>query len=130
MANEQNLKPVRSKKEARERGKKGGVASGEARRQKRDRREWAKIIGALPMKVVCPDGSALEGADADSGVIMNLYRKATSDKAKDGVAAAKVLLTLQGDLEQRVAVTGDNFTIVVNTEEERRKLEQIADLGI
>jgi len=35
MANEQNLKPVRSKKEARERGKKGGIASGEARRKKK-----------------------------------------------------------------------------------------------
>lgn len=30
-----NLKPVRSKDEARERGRKGGIASGEARRQKK-----------------------------------------------------------------------------------------------
>lgn len=30
-----NLKPVRTKEEARERGKKGGVASGEARREKK-----------------------------------------------------------------------------------------------
>lgn len=31
MANEQNLKPVRTKKEARERGKKGGIKSGKVR---------------------------------------------------------------------------------------------------
>ena len=34
MANEKNLKPVRSKEEARERGKKGGIKSGETRRRK------------------------------------------------------------------------------------------------
>lgn len=31
MANEQNLQPVRTKKEARERGRKGGIASGKSR---------------------------------------------------------------------------------------------------
>jgi len=35
MANEKNLKPPRSTEEARERGKKGGIASGEARREKK-----------------------------------------------------------------------------------------------
>ena len=35
MANEQNLKPVKSKEEARERGRKGGIASGESKRKKK-----------------------------------------------------------------------------------------------
>ena len=35
MTNEGNLKPVRSKAEARERGRIGGVKSGEARREKK-----------------------------------------------------------------------------------------------
>lgn len=39
MANEQNLRPVRNEKEARELGRKGGIASGEARRQKKTMRE-------------------------------------------------------------------------------------------
>lgn len=34
MANEQNLKPVRSTEEARKRGRNGGIASGKARRKK------------------------------------------------------------------------------------------------
>lgn len=34
----ENLKPVRSEEEARELGRKGGIASGEARRKKRDLR--------------------------------------------------------------------------------------------
>lgn len=35
MANEKNLKPIRSASEAREKGKKGGVASGKKRREKK-----------------------------------------------------------------------------------------------
>lgn len=43
MANEHNLKPVRTKSEARERGRNGGKASGQARREKRDLKERAKM---------------------------------------------------------------------------------------
>ena len=39
MANEQNLKPVSSKKEARERGRKGGLASVEAKRKRKTLKE-------------------------------------------------------------------------------------------
>ena len=41
MANEKNLKPVRSESEAREKGKKGGIASGKARLAKKTAREYA-----------------------------------------------------------------------------------------
>lgn len=39
MANESNLKPVRSKEEAREKGRKGGIASGKARRERKTLKE-------------------------------------------------------------------------------------------
>ena len=42
--NPQNLKPVQTKEEARERGRNGGVKSGEARRKQRDVRELTKTI--------------------------------------------------------------------------------------
>ena len=35
MANEQNLKPIRTEREAREKGRNGGIASGQARREKK-----------------------------------------------------------------------------------------------
>ena len=61
MANNENLKPVRTKSEARERGRAGGKASGEARRRKADFRrtlnalltteidstEWTPILKAM-----------------------------------------------------------------------------------
>lgn len=40
MPKEDNLDPVRTKEEARARGRNGGIASGEARRRKKAFREW------------------------------------------------------------------------------------------
>lgn len=44
MANIENLKPVQSKSEARERGRKGGIASGEARREKATMRKTLEML--------------------------------------------------------------------------------------
>ena len=45
MANEENLKPVRSVSEAREKGSKGGKKSGEVRRLRaQERKEWQRLL--------------------------------------------------------------------------------------
>ena len=70
MANVQNLNPVRTKKEAKERGRMGGIASGEARRKKRDLQAIAKIVLQMP----CEEGDTedLEGLDYESQLDHNL----------------------------------------------------------
>ena len=49
MANEQNLR-VPTSKEAREIGRKGGIASGKARKEKRDRKQRAAELFDLTMQ--------------------------------------------------------------------------------
>ena len=49
MANEGNLKPIRTKSEAREKGKKGGKKSGEVRAQRKPLRE--ELIALLETKI-------------------------------------------------------------------------------
>lgn len=44
MANIDNLKPVQSTEEARERGRKGGIASGEARREKATMKKTLEML--------------------------------------------------------------------------------------
>lgn len=44
MANKDNLKPVRTKEEARERGKKGGIKSGEVRRERKTLKDELLLI--------------------------------------------------------------------------------------
>lgn len=48
MANEKNLKPIRSKSEAREKGKKGGKKSGEVRAQRKTLRD--ELLALLATK--------------------------------------------------------------------------------
>lgn len=49
MANEKNLKPVRTKSEAREKGKKGGKASGASRRRHKSLQETMLMVSKLPL---------------------------------------------------------------------------------
>nr|DAX94034.1 MAG TPA: hypothetical protein [Caudoviricetes sp.] len=49
MANEQNLKKFGSEREPKEAGRRGGVASGEARRRKRDMKNAAKLLLNMPV---------------------------------------------------------------------------------
>lgn len=50
MAGVENLKPVQSTEEARELGRKGGIASGEARRKKKSMRETLEILLEMETK--------------------------------------------------------------------------------
>ena len=70
MANEQNLKPVSSKKEARERGRKGGLASGEARRKRKTLKEELLLMlsdGDIQEKIsIALINEAINGNNAGS----------------------------------------------------------------
>ena len=94
MPNERNLIPMdqRSEREARELGKKGGIASGAARRRKRSLKEAADLYLALPVtdlrRQVDP-----EDIDNQMAMIIGL-----TDAATDGDArAAAVLVKLLGE---------------------------------
>ena len=50
MANEENLKIIRTESEAREKGKKGGIASGESRRRKKTLKELMNSIATMPLQ--------------------------------------------------------------------------------
>ena len=61
MANEQNLR-VPTSSEARENGKKGGIASGEARRAKKSLREAMQIL--MDADLTGKDGKTITGTEA------------------------------------------------------------------
>lgn len=80
MANEQNLKPnsERSPKEVRENGAKGGKASGEARRKKRDLKLAMQALLEADVKDK-RTGETMSGAEA---IALAQYRKALKGDAK------------------------------------------------
>ena len=101
MANEKNLIPLseRTKNEQREIAKKGGQASGAARRRKKSLKEAADLYLSLPVtdkrrlnKLKRRD---LDPADIDNqmAMVVGLVEAATCGDAK----AAKVVLEMLGD---------------------------------
>lgn len=101
MANEKNLIPMdqRSQSEARELGRKGGQASGAARRRKKSLKEAADLYLSLPVtdrKVwnkLARDGVEPEDVDNQMAVVAGLTVKAIKGDSK----AAKVLFDLLGE---------------------------------
>lgn len=66
MANKENLKPVRSKSEAREKGAKGGKASGLARRRRKSLGEAAQMAAKLPLNELGKNALKRRGLDLSS----------------------------------------------------------------
>lgn len=104
MANEQNLIPFseRSEREARENGRKGGIASGAARRRKRSLRDAADLFLSLPVsdtqtynKMIFA-GIEPDDIDYQMAVVVGITVKAAAGDAK----AAKVLMEMIGGSDE------------------------------
>ena len=94
-----NLKPVKSKEEARIRGSKGGIASGKKRREIKTAREYA--VAALSGEVKLKDGKKLTIKDQ---MIQRLIAKAISEV---DLNAIKYIVELIGEsASQKIEVTG------------------------
>lgn len=118
MARKENLMPIeevnskRSREEHSEDSRKGGIASGEARRRKRTMREAAELFLSLPVKddelKERMEALGVDGDDVDNqmAVIVGLTMKATGGDSK----AAKVLAELLGEGQRQLEVSGINGT--------------------
>ena len=101
MPNEKNLIPMdqRSKSEARELGRNGGIASGVSRRRKRSLKEAADLYLSLPVSdrkmwnKISRRGVDPDDIDNQMAMIIGLTMQATLGDAK----AAKVIVDLLGE---------------------------------
>lgn len=92
MANEKNLKPVRSKSEARERGKKGGKASGVSRRRHKTLQETVLMVSKLSLDELGIMKAKRSGIDIDgideydltglTGVVLGQMRAAANGNSQ------------------------------------------------
>ena len=108
MANEQNLIPgnKRSQSEARENGRKGGIASGEKRRHQRDLREAVKAVQG----VILPVKGGGEGKTVVDAVALAVAHKAAQGDLK---AAALFWEWLYGK-QTKVDVTSSDGSMSPN----------------
>lgn len=104
MANEENLIPAsqRSKSEAREISKKGGIASGASRRRKKALRTALKEAMTMPLKELHPDMQtaimrAAKVSDADLTVSDAVLGSIIRNACKGNSQMAKLLLDVLGE---------------------------------
>ena len=98
--------------------RKGGIASGAARRRKKSMREWAEVLGEVTMNLKTPDGEAVPYGDAAAAVVLKQYQKAIN---KADTAAAAFLMRLRGEDIQKVEQVDDE----VKTAAIREQLKQL-----
>lgn len=98
MANEQNLRPPFTPKEAREYGRKGAAASARVRRQKRDMRETFRDLLDMPLKEGDLDEvTALAGANRKNVTVGEAIALVMASKAVKGdVKAAEFVRDTSG----------------------------------
>ena len=96
MAGKENLRPVSSKDEARERGRKGGLASGEARRKRKTLKEELLLM--------------LSEGETQQSVTLALIEKAISGDTKafevirDTIGEKPVAKVMIADVDQSVVL--------------------------
>lgn len=101
----QNLRPVQSEAEARELGKKGGVASGKARRQRKTLAQIGDMIGSLGVKSdkarAAMKQAGIEDEDMinDVAMMFRLNLKAQSGDTR----AVELLSKLRGQFKEQIA---------------------------
>ena len=96
--NPENMRPVRSKAEAKRRGRNGGIKSGEARRRKRDMRETFRDLLDMPLKEGDLDEvTALAGANRKNVTVGEAIALIMANKAiKGDVKAAEFVRDTSG----------------------------------
>lgn len=124
MANEENLKKgeatqFKSGEIAAEMGRKGGIASGESKRQKRTLKEIAQMLADEKIQMPQPDGTTKE-LTYDVALIQTMYRNAIT---KGDTQAAKFLANLLGE-EQLAAQQVIVYNVNKDTADGMQRLEQ------
>lgn len=104
MANDKNLIPVteRTKSEAREISRAGGIASGIARRERKNLREICREM--LEEKIQLSNGDTIT-----KGALIVAKQMEKAAKQQD-TTAAKFIAELSGDMQQQIAISTDTET--------------------
>ena len=111
MAGKENLRPVSSKEEARERGRKGGLASGEARRKRKTLKEELLLMlseGETQKSVTL---ALIEKAMSGDTKAFEVIRDTIGEKLADKVETKQTVLDMSKfSTEELKAMLDDDIT--------------------
>lgn len=116
MANEQNLRTL-SPSEAREYGKMGGLASGEARRAKKTMAEFARAI--LEAKINTTSDLKLGSVPCNDNSVISAIFAVQANKAMEGDTTAAKFLVETADKENNKGRMLGGFQFVIEPGDEQ-----------
>ena len=99
MAGKENLRPVSSKEEARERGRKGGLASGEARRKRKTLKEELLLMHSEGETQQSVTLALIEKAMSGDTKAFEVIRDTIGEKPVDKVMIADVEPSVIAEVE-------------------------------
>ncbi len=117
MANKENLKPVRSKSEARKKGAQGGKASGLARRRRKSLGEAAQMAAKLPLNELGKNALKRRGLDLSSVDPEDL-------NGISALAMGQLLAGIQGN-SQAAQVFADWLDLEMKHQKDRLEIEKL-----
>ena len=110
MAGKDNLRPVSSTEEARERGRKGGLASGEARRKRKTLKEELLLIPSEGETQQSVTLALIEKAMSGDTKAFEVIRDTIGEKPIDKVMIADVEPSVIAEVEAMVLTDYDTAT--------------------
>ena len=123
MANIDNLVPLTTKK-AREIGKKGGIASGIAKRQRKTLREIGDMLGGLDIKSeknkqILRDAGVCDGDMVDD--VLTMFQLKTKANKGD-IKAIELLAKIRGQLAVEVKAEVQEFKPLIDLTERKENI--------
>lgn len=122
MAGKDNLQPVKTKAEAKERGRNGGIASGKAKRQRKAMKEQMEMLLSLPLKNDKAKakfkelGIETDDMDNQMALVVAMYQKAL----KGDTSAMNIVREITGERVQQISID-------TNVDEKVKELNIILD---
>ena len=114
LMNEQNLKPIRSTEEAKQKGSAGGKKSGEVRKQRKAMKEQMELLLSLPVKseehkaFMETIGVDTENMDNQMMLMVSIFNKAMNGN----LDAFNIIRNVVNDVEKNSSSNYDRVIIV------------------
>lgn len=120
MANDENLIPnsKRAPSELREICRKGGIASGKSRKNKKEAKELALMLLSLPVsnKKIKANLDKLQIKDTDQSNRMAVLARFLTDALNGNTKSGELLFKLTGEMVEKQEITGNNGERLIPTQ--------------
>lgn len=135
-----NLTPVRTTEEAKERGRRGGIASGKARRAKKNMRERAQLLlgckftDEAMLEIFKAYGFKTKGLEIADAMLIGLMMGSITGKGGDPKAFKAILDLVEPDGEREDAEAEHNqrmetISDLLKNPEQNRDIKEFEDDG-